>query len=224
MHPASRMRGGALCSYSLRRPWSTSQAWAPNVGGYGAFILNYKRVPYRTVWLEINEVEAAMHRIGAPASGVRPDGRLIYSLPVLVDPVHRSPISNPNTIAEYLESQYPARPVFPEGSRAVQSLFVHYVQEVFSKPLLALMVPLSHQHLPGIHPLHMAPCLNVGDQRGDGVVVMGRDLSYADFALCSVLVWIERVAGRETWRMVREWNGGRWRRLWERCREWMDEQ
>ncbi|KAH6905067.1 hypothetical protein BKA70DRAFT_1506064 [Coprinopsis sp. MPI-PUGE-AT-0042] len=216
------MRGGAPSAatlYDVRG--STSQAWAPNVWRI-RFILNYKRVPYRTVWLEINEVEAAMHRIGAPASGVRPDGSL-------------------NT---------PARPVFPEGSRAVQSLFVHYVQEVFSKPLLALMVPLSHQHLPGHppppHGTHalsgpqqelawkavkeqfdfLAAILdkNVGDQRGDGVVVMGRDLSYADFALCSVLVWIERVAGRETWRMVREWNGGRWRRLWERCREWMDEQ
>ncbi|KAH6887254.1 hypothetical protein BKA70DRAFT_1390372 [Coprinopsis sp. MPI-PUGE-AT-0042] len=166
-------------------------AWAPNVWRI-RFILNYKRVPYRTVWLEINEVEAAMHRIGAPASG----------------------------------SQYPARPVFPEGSRAVQSLFVHYVQEVFSKPLLALMVPLSHQPPPRPStPSTWHPCLNVGDQRGDGVVVMGRDLSYADFALCSVLVWIERVAGRET---LAAWFGsgmaGGGADSGERCREWMDEQ
>jgi glutathione S-transferase len=191
-----------------------------------------------------------MHSIRAPPSGVRPDGRPIYSLPVLVDSARQGPISNPNLIAEYLESQYPARPVFPEGSRAVQSLFVHYVQEVFSKPLLAIMVPLTHQHLPGHLPYppgthalsgpqlklawkavqdqfdFLAAILdkNSGDQHGDGLAVMGHELSYADFALCSVLVWIQRVAGHETWRMVRDWNGGRWRRLYERCREWMDDE
>lgn len=62
---------------------------------------------------------------------------------------------------------------------------------------------------------------NGGD--GDGVVAMGYDVSYADFALCAILIWIQRMAGQDGWARVKTWNGGRWVRLWERCREYMDE-
>jgi len=51
---------------------------------------------------------------------------------------------------------------------------------------------------------------------------MGREVSYADFALCAVLIWIEKVAPQDGWARVRQWNGGRWMRLWERCRDYMD--
>jgi glutathione S-transferase len=131
----------------------------------------------------------------------------------------------------------------------MQTLFVHYIQEVFAKPLLPIMIPLSHQglaersrsHFPGASGvlggaqreqawaavkeqfdfLAMILDKNVGD--GDGVVAMGEQVSYADFALCSVLVWIERMAAHDGWARVRTWHNGRWQRLYERCREWMDE-
>jgi glutathione S-transferase len=225
------------------------------------FILNYKRLPYRTVWVDFPDVEATLQSIGAPPSSIRSDGRPVFSLPVIVDPA-RSPssptvLSNANTIAEYLESTYPARPVFPEGSRALQTLFVHYIQEVFSKPLLPIMIPLSHKRLSHSSQSyfrgHLSPTDRVaahpaagprneqawsavqqqfdflatildknsgGD--GDGVVVMGRDVSYADFALCSVLLWIEKMAPYDGWVRIKQWNGGRWDRLWHRCREYMD--
>lgn len=185
------------------------------------------------------------------------DGRPVYTLPVIFDP-SRHPqhppqiLSNANTIAEYLESAYPARPVFPEGSRAMQTLFVHFIQEVFSKPLLPIMVPVSHMQLPDRSQAHLrgpyGPVQTLaGPQReqawmavkeqfdflamimdknsgdGDGVVSMGHDVTYADFALCAVLIWIERMSAHDVWARVRTWNGGRWNRLWERCREYMDE-
>lgn len=62
---------------------------------------------------------------------------------------------------------------------------------------------------------------NAGD--GDGVVAMGREVTYADFALCSVLIWIERMAARDGWARVRTWNNGRWYNIYERCRPYMDE-
>lgn len=57
---------------------------------------------------------------------------------------------------------------------------------------------------------------------GDGIVVMGHDVTYADFAICSVLIWIEQVSPHDGWARVRQWNGGRWSRLWDRCKEYMD--
>ncbi|EDR10117.1 uncharacterized protein LACBIDRAFT_318115 [Laccaria bicolor S238N-H82] len=238
-------------------PGHTPQPWAPHIWRV-RFILNYKRLLYRTVWVEFPDVEATLRSIKAQPTGMRSDGRPVYTLPVVVDPM-RNPtnpvvVSNPNEIAEYLESAYPARPVFPEGSRALQTLFVHFIQEVFSKPLLPIMVPLSHHQLPDRSQAHFrggAPVppqlLAAGPQReqawlavkdqfdflarilekncldGDGVVVMGHDVTYADFALCSVLIWIERMAAHDGWTRVRTWNNGRWNRLWERCKDYMDE-
>ncbi|KAF8638631.1 hypothetical protein AX17_002056 [Amanita inopinata Kibby_2008] len=236
---------------------ASEHSWAPNIWKI-RFILNYKRLPYQTVWVEFHEVETQLRAMGAPPSAFRGDRRPVYSLPVLVDPARnpRSPeiISNPNSIAEYLETAYPARPVYPEGSRAVQTLFVHYIQEVFVKPLLPIMVPLSHPQLrsaPGNHagitpPLSvagmlagpqweqawrqvkeqfdfLAMVLDKNSADGEGTVAQGRELSYADFALCSVLIWIRRMAARDVWAQIRTWNGGRWGKLYERCRDYMDE-
>ncbi|KAF9002521.1 hypothetical protein BDQ17DRAFT_1390735 [Cyathus striatus] len=208
-------------------PGHSPQPWAPNIWRI-RFILNYKRLRYKTIWVEFPEVETTLRSITPKI------------------------LSNTNTIAEYLESTYPARPVFPDGTRALQSLFVHYIQEVFAKPLLPIMVPLSHQQLSERTQAHfrgvqypqggltgpqreqawhtvkeqfdfLAAIMekNCGD--GDGVVAMGHEVSYADFALCSVLIWIERMAAHDGWARVRTWNGGRWHRLWERCKEYMDE-
>ncbi|KAF7419222.1 hypothetical protein PC9H_001809 [Pleurotus ostreatus] len=256
----SRQNPPVITLYDIRAGHSP-QPWAPNIWRI-RFILNYKRLPYRTVWLEFPDVEATLRSINAPPSAVRNDGRPSYTLPVIVDPV-QSPtpriLSNVNNIAEYLESSYPARPIFPEGSRALQSLFVHFVQNSFAQPLLPIMVPLSHQRLPERSRDHFfggptgyaipgmsAPQLS-GSQReqawnavkeqfnflamildkntgdGDGVVVQGHHVSYADFALCSVLIWIARMAPHDEWSRVRHWNGGRWGKLYDRCLEYMDE-
>ncbi|KAI0916153.1 hypothetical protein AcV5_003167 [Taiwanofungus camphoratus] len=196
-------------------PSTIPQPWAPNIWRI-RFILNYKRLHYRTVWVEFSEVEATLRAIGAPPTSRRSDGRAVYTLPVILDPLRSiaSPtvLSNANIIAEYLEITYPARPIFPEGSRALQSLFVHYIQEIFAKPLLPILVPLTHQALPERSQAHFRPSSvqlappqreqawrAVKEQfdflamildknaEGNGVVAMGHEVSYADFALCSVL-------------------------------------
>ena len=167
-------------------------------------------------------MEAQLLAIGAPPTAFRSDRSPIYTLPVLVDTTlnPRAPtiLSNPNQIAEYLEATYPARPVFPDGSRAMQVLFVHYIQDVFIKPLLPIMVPLSHPQFrdgysaggtprssPGGATLtgpqwesawsqartqfdFLATILDKNSADAEGTVAQGRDLTYADFAVCSVLI------------------------------------
>lgn len=229
------------------------QPWAPNIWRI-RFILNYKRLPYRTHWIEASDVEDVLRRLNVPPTSYRSDGRPVYTLPVIYDPRGRKSLSNADRIAEYLEYSYPARPIFPEGSRAMQCLFVHYIQEVFAKPLLPIMVPMTHLRLPERSRAHFMgpqvqqqPSQLTPAQReqawqavkeqfdvladlldknsgadGDGVVAMGREVSYADFALCAVLIWIEKVAPQDGWARVRQWNGGRWTRLWERCHDYMD--
>ncbi|KAI0635208.1 hypothetical protein C8Q77DRAFT_1217104 [Trametes polyzona] len=233
------------------------QPWAPNIWRI-RLILNYKRLPHRTVWIDLNNIESTLRAIGASHSAQKSDGRLVYTLPVIVDTLRPkgSPVilSNANAIAEYLETTYPARPIFPEGSRAMQALFVHYVQEIFAKPLLPILVPLTHERLPAHAQAHFrrgglatAPAGVLGgtqyDQAWSAVkdqfnflavildkncsdrthtVAMGHDVTYADFALCAVLIWIEKVSPHDCWARIREWNGGRWARLYSQCREYMD--
>ncbi|KAI0777716.1 hypothetical protein BD413DRAFT_686670 [Trametes elegans] len=233
------------------------QPWAPNIWRI-RFILNYKRLPHRTVWIEFDQVENAIRAIGAPPAAYKLDGRPIYTLPIIVDTLRsqHTPLvlSNANTIAEYLEATYPARPIFPEGSRAMQALFVHYIQDIFAKPLLPILVPLTHLRLPERSQAHfrlggtttpppgalagqqrehawtavkeqfnfLAAILDKNNSDGNNTVAMGRDVTYADFALCSVLIWVEKVSPHDCWARIRELNGGRWARLHSRCREFMD--
>ncbi|KAJ7710608.1 hypothetical protein B0H17DRAFT_1173576 [Mycena rosella] len=229
-------------------PRTGSQTWVPNIWRI-RFILNYKRLPYRTVWVEFSDVEVTLRSIGAPPSSRRVDGRAVYTLPVIVDLTRNAQapqiLSNTNNIAEYLEACYPARPVFPEGSRALQTPFVHHIQDVScssqswsplrttdfrSAPSRISTAPRARTPMPASsHPLPPGPQRehawqlmkekfdflalvldkNVGD--GDGIVAQGHHLLYADFALCSVLLWIEQMAPHDGWARVHVWNGGRWR-------------
>ncbi|KAF5310255.1 hypothetical protein D9619_010299 [Psilocybe cf. subviscida] len=250
-HGSSRHGPSGIIVYDV--PGRTSQPWTPNVWPV-RLILNYKRLRHQTIRLEFQDIEHELRKIGAEPSSYRSDGSPVYSLPVIVDPNVHPPrvISSPNKIADYLEATYPARPVFPEGTRAMQAMFVHFVQEVLSKPLLPIMIPLSYQQLPDHTQSHFRAGMQpagalVGPQReqqwlvieeqfnflakimdknradGDGIVCMGSNVTYADFTICSILIWIERMAARDGWGRVRTWNHGRWARLWERCREYMDE-
>ncbi|OJT07019.1 hypothetical protein TRAPUB_863, partial [Trametes pubescens] len=217
------MSTSGITLYDVRS--TVPQPWAPNIWRI-RLILNYKRLPHRTVWLDFPEVEATLRAIGAPPSAQKSDGRPVYNLPVIVDTLRSKTaplvLSNVNTIAEYLEATYPARSIFPEGSRAMQTLFVHYVQEIFVRPLLPILVPLTHQRLPERSQAHFrcgAPAVGSGAHLGgaaaaqhdqawlavkeqfnflasvldknqsdrNGVVAMGQDITYADFALCAVL-------------------------------------
>jgi len=96
--------------------------------------LNFKKIQYRTIWLEYPEIESTMKRIGASYERTKPDGSPVYTIPVLVDPSHIAadgtpiPISDSWKIAEYLDAKYPS-PVllFPKGTKALQSLFLDYI-------------------------------------------------------------------------------------------------
>ncbi|KAI0300512.1 hypothetical protein B0F90DRAFT_1810385 [Multifurca ochricompacta] len=231
-------------------PSATPEAWAPNIWRI-RFVLNYKRLPYRTVWIEYSDVERTLRSIGAPPASIGRDDRPVYALPAILIPQRppESPIvlTTASVIVEYLEMAFPARPVFPEGSTALQVVFVHYLNDVVVKPLLSIMVPLSHIRLPEHVQAHIRGPAMAGPQRerawlavkekfdflaalldknngvdGDGLVVMGRELSYADFVICSVLLWVERVSPHDGWTRMRQWSNGRWVRLWDRCKDYMD--
>ena len=86
--------------------------------------MNYKKIPYRTEWVEFPDIEAVSQKLGIKPVNKRKDGSPLYSLPVIHDPSTDTSIVDSFAIAEYLEKTYPDTPsVFPNKTAALQKAF-----------------------------------------------------------------------------------------------------
>jgi glutathione S-transferase len=93
-------------------------------------MLNYKQIPYKTVWIDYADIQDGLKELGAPSTGTKPDGSTPwYSLPTIYDPKTSSFTADSVEIAKYLESEYPTpgRQVIPPGAEQEQIQFVQTV-------------------------------------------------------------------------------------------------
>ncbi|KAF8508653.1 hypothetical protein JB92DRAFT_2951855 [Gautieria morchelliformis] len=120
------------------------------------YALNYKGVPYNTVWLEYPKIEPTMRGIGAAPTGKKPDGSPLYTLPVIVEPSCPAPSGGPTVvsesflIAEYLNETYPTPStgaLFPPGTKALQQLFSDHFFKNVVMVTLPMGVPEMFKHL-----------------------------------------------------------------------------
>ncbi|KZS96341.1 hypothetical protein SISNIDRAFT_438083 [Sistotremastrum niveocremeum HHB9708] len=119
--------------------------WSPNTWRT-RFALNFKGLPYTTVWVEYPDIEPTMKKIGAKPTAKNPDGSDQYTVPVIVDPNHPvdgSPvvISDSDDIATYLDEKYPELPtLFPAGTKALQTIYAqNFMEKVFYPPVMILL-------------------------------------------------------------------------------------
>jgi len=236
-------------------------AWSPNTWK-ARFTLNYKRLPYKTVWVSYPDIAPTLISLGLEplSSGVA------YTLPVIADPTHSGPptiVRDSLAIAKYLDVTYPdlERPLFPGGTHALQALFMHHVSTRIAPTLRPLLVPLAaailddaalpyfNQTREAFFGMPLAEFRPKGAkleeawsnvkkefdvldsilQKNDiqfggngGDLVLGDRLSFADFVLAGLFVWMTKVNSEEDgnpWERVRRWHDGRWERLWKRCEE-----
>lgn len=198
------------------------------------YCLNYKGLPYKTVWLEYPDIEPTMKKIGALPTGKRPDGSILYTIPAIYDDSTGTAIAESTLIAEYLDKTYPSTPrIIPPGTHALQLAFADLF---FSKngPLMLLLLPdvpfnpISVEFFNKHHaPIFGAPTLEglrvspeqqniqwekVKDIFGkfdemikeDGIWVMGNTPSFADFVIGSLLITVKAIYGKES---------GEWKRI-----------
>jgi len=100
-------------------------AWSPNCWKI-RLVLNYKNLPYKTVWVEFPDIVAKCKELGVGASGIH-DNAPEYTLPIIHDPSTGTTLTESTAIVEYLEKQYPNHPtVFPLGSHALQYAFLDW--------------------------------------------------------------------------------------------------
>ncbi|KAF8074142.1 glutathione S-transferase [Lyophyllum atratum] len=120
------------------------KAYSPNTWKT-RLCLNYKGIPYQTVWLEYLDIEPLCKKIGASPTEVR-EGVPLYTLPVIHDPSTGAVVADSAVIAQYLDASYPDTPtLFPPGTYALQHAFI----DAFMYELAALwqfVVPVPARH------------------------------------------------------------------------------
>ncbi|TFK84411.1 hypothetical protein K466DRAFT_588954 [Polyporus arcularius HHB13444] len=109
------------------------------------FSLNYKGLPFKTVWVEYPDIARTCKELGIGPTGTWPDGSPMYTLPAIHDPSTGTSIANSTAIARYLDATYPDTPrVIPEGTEAFH--------EAFEEALAPTLVPhLLYIHFPAVY-------------------------------------------------------------------------
>jgi hypothetical protein len=98
---------------------------------YHRWVLNYKRLLYRTVWVEYPDIKPLSLEIGAAPTSHNADGAAFYTLPAIHDPNTGKTISDSFDIAQYLDVTYPERPVLPLGTEGLQSAFIFAIEPIY---------------------------------------------------------------------------------------------
>ncbi|KAG5642389.1 hypothetical protein DXG03_002847 [Asterophora parasitica] len=121
-------------------------AWSPNTWK-GRYALNFKGLPYKTVWVEYPDIEEVSKKIGAPPTGTKPDGSPFYTLPAIFDPSTNTAVSESIRIAEYLDKTYPDAPkLLPGGTHALQHAAINAYLPT-GGPALQFAMPATHRIL-----------------------------------------------------------------------------
>ncbi|KAF8205923.1 hypothetical protein K438DRAFT_1715096 [Mycena galopus ATCC 62051] len=121
-------------------------AWSPNTWKT-RYALNFKGLPYKTVWVEYPDIEARCKEIGAAPTRNKPDGRPMYTLPVIHDLSTGAVISDSSNIAAYLDETYPDKQVLiPVGTAGFHRAFEEAVPALIA-PIFPYGKPASLQRL-----------------------------------------------------------------------------
>jgi len=97
------------------------------------YALGFKGLEYTTVRVEIDEIDSALVKLGAPGVGKRADGRDRHVLPTIVDPntSSRTIFSDSLLIAEYLDRAYPSpSKLVPAECKVLYQTFVYTLDQL----------------------------------------------------------------------------------------------
>ncbi|KAI0667609.1 hypothetical protein C8Q78DRAFT_1081920 [Trametes maxima] len=127
--------------YDIPGKTDALKAWSPNTWKT-RYSLNYKGLPYKTVWVEYPDIEAVLRKLGAPATEQKPDGSPYYTLPAIYDPNTKTAVVDSFEIARYLDKTYPDTPrLIPAGTDALHVAFIHAWRGLLMNDLGPLVIP-----------------------------------------------------------------------------------
>ncbi len=105
--------------------------------------MNYKHLPFKTVFVEFSDIARTSQEIGASPTGTWPDGSPKYTVPVIYDPSTKATVADSAAIARYLDATYPDTPcVIPEGTVAFHETMQIALRTVVGPANSSLVMPL----------------------------------------------------------------------------------
>ncbi|KAJ8501902.1 hypothetical protein ONZ51_g273 [Trametes cubensis] len=126
----------------------TPKAWSPNTWKT-RYCLNFKGLPYKTVWVEYPDIEAVMRKAGILPAATKADGSPYYTLPAIYDPNTKAGLAESAAIARYLDRTYPDTPrLIPAETDALHAAFNQAFRNAFLPDLAKLTIPAVANHLP----------------------------------------------------------------------------
>ncbi|KAJ7579329.1 glutathione S-transferase [Mycena floridula] len=217
----SSMSSTTLVFYDLISE-APGKAFSPNTWKV-RLALNYKAIPYITVWVETCEVEAKAKEIGAKPTSEQSDGSPLYTVPMIFDPKTGEVVADSILIMEYLDSHYPDTPKLDAKGTLQNGFRIGLFSEVFT--LLQFIYPKIQTMLRSekdriyaegriqqifgkTAPRNSGQLLIMGDR------ISGLDFEVAALFLCARCVW---GAESEEWKEIASWNNGRWAKLLDLC-------
>jgi len=135
--------------YDIPGQSPSSKSWSVNMWK-SRYALNFKHIPYETRWIFYPDIKPHFKSIGMAPSEVFPDGEEYYSCPSIeVSKAGGKPdlITDSLKIAEYLEELYPDRPLFPNGTKSLQLVFMDMVDKKIANPIFMPALWLSFKQL-----------------------------------------------------------------------------
>jgi glutathione S-transferase len=126
-----------LILYDISSPLQRS--YAPNPSK-ARLALSFKRVPFRTIWVDILDIPHVRKKLGCPATRKFDDGSDYYTLPILTDPASGTVVGDSFDIANYLEDLFPhsGGRLFPPNSASIDRILDYrspHIQTAFHAPL-----------------------------------------------------------------------------------------
>ncbi|OSC97239.1 glutathione transferase FuA class [Trametes coccinea BRFM310] len=227
--------------YDIPTKYTHQKAWSPNTWKT-RLCLNYKGLPYKTMWVEYPDIEAVSRSLGLSPTSTKPDGSPKYTLPAIYDPNTKTAVVDSAAIARYLDKTYPDTPrLIPYETDALHAAFEHVFIPTFLPDLIKIvavpttesLTPRSEAYFRAAHDITdpgpkreehwngfkkalqtFAQWLDA-DGTGNRLFFLGNKIGYADITHAAFLIWIRIVLGADSkeWKDITTWDGGRWARF-----------
>ncbi|KAJ3557152.1 hypothetical protein NP233_g11818 [Leucocoprinus birnbaumii] len=201
-----------------------NKCWSSNVWK-ARYVLNYKKLPYRTIYLGLEEVDGIIKEAGIPPSRLKPDGTPLHTVPSIIDDATGERVTDSYSIAEYLDKQYPDTPkAFPPGTEALQAAFYQQFNERNNaRRIFAFSGKSPDQIRPVGEELEKLwekafgffDELDGWYRKSSGAFLAGDAPSFGDFTVAAALKGMKIVFGEdeEHWVKMTKANNGRWSKL-----------
>ncbi|KAL7817867.1 hypothetical protein V8C26DRAFT_398245 [Trichoderma gracile] len=102
-------------------------------------MLNYKRIPYKTIFLEMLDIEPTLRELGLPPHDPVSGNKRNYTVPAIQHVPTNRYIMDSKTIAEFLESTYPDPPL--QLSSELSSEIEHKLRTLVAPTLYQSIIP-----------------------------------------------------------------------------------